>query len=160
MSVLVRGRAGSEPTFWSESNVQIDLPAVAADTDLPDVTISTLPDDIVIVRVIGVLKIRAIENTNAGGTNAIKGAQTIRIKKSTGTWGLNDVALIDLTDNLWLVAASTRESGDVVWGDNDVSSVVDGNATYNIRFENALVDLASLRLNGVLVGLKVEYQRG
>ncbi len=64
---------------------------------------------------------------------------------------------IDLTDDMWTVAGSTRESGDILIGDNDVKSEVDGNGTYNLRFENALVDLASLRLNDVLVGLRFYY---
>ena len=52
------------------------------------------------------------------------------------------------------MAASTRESGDVLIGDNDVKATVDGDGTYNLQFANALVDLASLRLNDVMIGLR------
>jgi len=142
--------------FWSGVDDVIDLPAVAADVDLPDVVVAGLPSG-TLVRVVVLLKVRALENTNAGGPNAINGAQNIRIKKSTGTWGVDDVAAIDLTDNMWTMLASTREAGDVVVGDNDVKAEVDGNGTYNLRFENALVDLASLRLNDVLTGLRFYY---
>jgi len=31
---------------------------------------------------------------------------------------------------------------------------VDGDGTYNLQFANALVDLASLRLNDVMIGLR------
>lgn len=146
--------------FWSDSDDVISLPAVAADIDLPDIVVSGIPTGVALVRVVAILKVRAIENTNAGGDNAIDGAQAIRVMKSTGTWGVDDLAAIDLPDNLWTVAASTRESGDVLIGDNDLKSKVDGNATYNLRFENALVDLANLQLNDVLVGLRFYFTTG
>lgn len=136
--------------FWSDLDDVIDLPVVAADTDLPDVVVSGLPSGISLVRVVAILKVRAIENTNAGGTNGIKGAQNIQVQKGAGAW----VTAINLADNQWLVAASTRESGDVLIGDNDVKATVDGDGTYNFQFASALVDLASLRLNDVLVGLR------
>ena len=146
--------------FWSNHDDVIDLPAVAADTALPDVVVSGLPAGISLVRVVAILKVRAIENTSASGANAINGAQAVRVKKSTGAWGTDDLAAIDLPDNLWTVAASTRESGDVLIGDNDVKAEVDGNATYNLRFENALVDYANLRLNDVMVGLRFYFTTG
>lgn len=147
----------SELTFWSDSDDSITLPAVAADTDLPDVVVSGIPTGVTLIRVEVILKVRAIENTSASGSNAINGAQAIRVKKSTGTWGTDDIAAIDLPDNLWTVGASTRESGDILIGDNDIKGEVDGDGTYNFRFEDALVDLASLQLNDVLVGLKFYF---
>jgi len=146
-------------TFLSTINAQINLPAAAADTNLPDVVISGLPAGFTLDKVLVFVIIRAIENTNAGGANAIEGAQNIRIKKSTGAWGVDDVIAIPLTDNMWTVAASTREFGDVIGGDDahDVKSEVDGNATYNLRFEDANVDLDFLRLNDVQVLIKVWY---
>jgi len=137
-------------TFFSDVDDVIDLPASATDTDLPSIVLPNISGTIVSVR-IGI-KVRMMENTSASGANAINGAQDIRIKKSTGAWGTDDVAAINLADNQWGVAASTREGGDVQVGDNDVASEVDAlNATYNLRFENALVDYASLRLNDVQV---------
>jgi len=38
-----------------------------------------------------------------------------------------------------------------------VKGEVDGNATYNLRFEDAVVDYASLRLNDVIVGLRFYF---
>jgi len=146
-------------TFLSVIDDVIDLPAAAADTNLPDVVISGLPAGFTLDKVLVFLIVRAIENTNAGGANAIEGAQNIRIKKSTGAWGVDDIIAIPLTDNMWTVAASTREFGDVIGGDDahDVKSEVDGNATYNLRFEDANVDLDFLRLNDVQVLIKVWY---
>ena len=146
-------------TFLSVIDDVIDLPAAAADTNLPDVVISGIPAGATLDKVLVFLIVRAIENTNAGGSNAIEGAQNIRIKKSTGAWGVDDIIAIALTDNMWSVAASTREFGDVIGGDDahDVKSEVDGNATYNLRFEDANVDLDFLRLNDVQVIIKVWY---
>jgi len=145
--------------FLSVIDDVIDLPAAAADTNLPDVVISGLPAGATLDKVLVFLIVRAIENTNAGGSNAIEGAQNIRIKKSTGAWGVDDIIAIPLTDNMWTVAASTREFGDVIGGDDahDVKSEVDGNATYNLRFEDANVDFDFLRLNDVQVLIKVWY---
>lgn len=143
--------------FWSDTDGIIDLPAGATDVDLPNVVVSSLPASATLMRVVAVFKCRHIENTNAGGANAIKGAQAIRVKKSTGAWGVDDIVAINLIDNMWMVAASTREGGDVVEGGNDIKGEVDGDATYNFRFEDALVDLASLRLNDVQMGIKVYF---
>ncbi|KKM64548.1 hypothetical protein LCGC14_1500310 [marine sediment metagenome] len=153
-------KAVSSLAFRSTADDVIDLPAVAADTALPDVVVTGIPSGVSLIRVVAVLKVRAIENTSGSGANAIKGAQAIRVKKSTGAWGTDDLAAIDLPDNLWTVAASTRESGDVLGGENDVKAEVDGNATYNLRFENALVDYASLRLNEVQVALHFDFTTG
>lgn len=144
-------------TFWSDVDDSISLPAVAADTNLPDIVINGIPSGSTLVRVVVVLVIRAIENTSASGANAINGAQNIRVKKSTGAWGTDDVIALNLADNQWTVAASTREYGDVKIGDNDVKTEVDGDATYNLRFEDALVDYANLQLNDVQVGLRVWF---
>jgi len=144
--------------FWSNSLDVIDLPAAAADKNLPDVVVAGIPSGATVLRVVAMLKVRAIENTSATGANAIQGAQAIRVKKSTGSWPGS--AAIDLADNLWTVALSTRDPGDVPIGDNHIKSLVTGDGTYNLRFEDALVDYAVLRLNDVLVGLRFFLQAG
>ena len=155
MSMLTKSRPQARQTvdFWSDVDDVVDLPAVAADTALPSVVVSGLPTGLTLDRVVAMLKTRAIENTNAGGTNAINGAQNIQVRKGAGAW-LN---AINLTDNQWLVAASTRESGDVLIGDNDLKATVDGDATYGFQIDEALVDFANLRLNDVIVGLRFYF---
>lgn len=147
--------------FWSDLDNVIDLgPSEPTDVNLPNVVVSGLPSGISLVRVVTILKVRAIENTSATGANAIDGAQAIRVKLSTHTWGTHDLAAINLPDNLWTVAASTRESGDVLVGDNDVKSEVSVNGTYNFRFEDQVVDYDQLRLNDVMVGLRFYFTTG
>lgn len=140
--------------FWSVPIDVINLPASPTDTNLPDVVVSGLPTGISLIRVVAMLKVRAIENTSAAGTNGINGTQYIRVKPNAGQWGVADIAAIQLLDNQWLLALSTRESGDLLIGSYDLKATVNGNGTYNFRFEDALVDLANLRLNDVLVGLR------
>lgn len=143
--------------FWSDVDDEILLPAAAADRDLPDIVVAGLPSDIVLTRVVLLLKVRAIENTSALGTNGVKVAQTIKVKQSAQAWGAA-ITAIDMVDNMWLVAASTREAGDVVIGDNDIKATVSGNGTYNVRWISALVDLANLVLNDVQVGFRIFWE--
>lgn len=143
--------------FWSDVDDVIDLPAAAADTALPDIVVAGLPTGIVVTRAVLIAKVRAIENTNSGGANAVKAAQVIEIKKSTQAW-VDAITAINMADNMWTMAASAREAGDVVVGDNDIKATVDGNATYNVQWADALVDLASLRLNDVQVGLRIFWE--
>jgi hypothetical protein len=143
-------------TWFSDVSAAIDLPATAANVNLPNIMLPNITGTI--VRVYVGIKFRMIENSSASGANAIQGAQNVRIKKSDGNWGVDDVAAINLIDNQWTVAASTREGGDVQIGDNEVASEIDVfNATYNLRFENADVDYDVLRLNDVQVFLIVEW---
>lgn len=149
------GGGGGALEFWSQYDDAITLPAVAANIDLPNVVVAGLTATQIPSRVIVMVKCRVIENTSGAGTNAFNGAQAIRIKISTGAWGADDITAINITDNQWLVPAAIREMGDVMEGDVDVSTVVTGNGTYNLRFALALVDLASLVLSDVQVGFKI-----
>lgn len=143
--------------FWSDIDDEILLPAAAADRDLPDIVVAGLPSDIVLTRVVLLLKVRAIENISALGTNGVKIAQTIKVKQSAQAWGAA-ITAIDMVDNMWLVAAETREAGDVVIGDNDIKATVSGNGTYNVRWISALVDLDNLKLSDVQVGFRMFWE--
>ena len=143
--------------FWSAIDDIITLTTATTNVNLPDITIADMPTNTTIVRVVGMIKMRALNNTNAA-TNAINGASVINIKKSTGAWATDDVLLINIADNIWSTAASTKEGGMLIEGTNDATSEVDGNATYNLRFNgNIFVDGNNLELIDVLVGLKVYF---
>jgi len=143
--------------FWSDVDDQINLPAVAADEPLPDIVVAGLPSNISLTRVALLMKVRAIENTNAGASNAVNGAQVIEVKESSEAWAAA-ITAINMVDNMWEVAASTREAGDVVIGDNDIKATVTGNGTYNVQWASALVDLANLRLSDVQVGFRIFWE--
>jgi hypothetical protein len=143
--------------FWSDLDDIINLTTATTNVDLPNVVVANLPANTTILRVIGLIKVRAMEDTS-GATNAINGANTVKVKKSTGAWGVDDVALIDIVDNIWSTSASTKEGGMIIEGDNNASGEVDGNATYNIRFNgNIFADGNNLNLIDVAVGLKVYF---
>jgi hypothetical protein len=158
----LEGKAGSPAhmDFWSVPDDVINLPASPADIDLPDVEVAGIPAGLTVVRVVAILKTRIIENTSGSGSNAINGSQVIRVKKSSGDWGVDDIDAVSLPDNLWTIAASTREMGDLLIGSSDVKSQVDSSGTYNFRFEQARVDLNYLRLNDVMVGLRFYMKIG
>jgi hypothetical protein len=152
--------------FWTkmeDSSPTITIPAVAADLTFPDVVIDALPTNATIVKVECMLKYRYQEDTS-GGANAIDGAnKTIRVKKSTGGWGTDDLIAIKFPDNSLDTDASTKEGGDVLFGGLDVKAEVDGAATYNFRSDETnrsdaiVVDTASLVLGDVQMGIRVHY---
>ncbi len=143
--------------FWSDVDDEIDLPAVAADTALPSIVVAGLPSGITLTRVVLLLKARAIENTNGGGPNAVNGAQVIEVKGSGEAWAAG-ITAINMADDMWTVAASTREAGDVVIGDNDIKATVSEDGTYNVQWADARVDLASLRMSDVQVGVRMFWE--
>ena len=143
--------------FWSALDDIITLTTATTNVNLPDITIADIPANTTILRVVGMFKCRAFNNTSVA-VNAINTAAVINIKKSTGAWAVDDVALINIADNIWSTAASTKEGGMLIEGTNDAASEVDANATYNLRFNgNVFVDGNNFELIDVLVGLKVYF---
>lgn len=149
--------------FWSAPEDNITVTNAAADLDFPNITISGLPSGLTIQKVVLILTIRALFDTS-GADNYINGAsKTLRIKKSTGSWGTDDIVAITFVQNSLYTIASTKEPGVVLIGTAELSSVVDGDATYNIRSEetnrgDAIVAAgADLELYDIQVGLRVFY---
>jgi len=142
-------------SFYSEVQISVTIPAAAADTNLPNVVLPNIRGTIREVYV--GLKFRMIENTNVAA-NKMDTAQAVRIKENGGAWGVDDLAAINIVDDQWAVALSTREGGDVQVGTINVAAEVNAfNATYNVRFEDANADVASLVLYDVQVFLIVTY---
>lgn len=143
--------------FWSAKQATTTITGAASDVNVPDIVVSQIPANATILRVIGLFLCRAMEDTS-GAANAINGAINIRIKKSTGVWDTDDIVLIPIVDNQWAVAAATKEGGDgQVAEDNDASGEVDGNATYNVRFDGVQADGANLVLIDAQVGVRVYF---
>lgn len=141
--------------FWSITDDVLDLPAAAANVACSDIVVSGLPAGATVIKALGRLQFRKIANLNAGGDNAIQGAQNMEIKKSTGSF----ITFLPLVDNQWLLAASTSEGGGIFTADdaNDCKTQVDANATYNVQFTNADVDFDTLTLYDIKVGLKIWF---
>ncbi len=143
--------------FWSAIDDIITLTTATTNVDLPNIIIADIPTNTTITRVTGMFKCRAFNNTSVA-TNAINGASTINIKKSTGVWATDSILLINIADNVWNTSASTKEGGMLVEGNNNASTKVNTNATYNLRFNgNIFVDGNNLELIDVIVGLKIYF---
>jgi len=150
--------------FWSDLQATVTIGSTAADISFPDVVVSGIPADATIERAVLMLKYSKKEDTS-GSDNAVNGTnKTIRIKKSTGSWGTDDIVAIDIPDNTLLTSASSKEGGDIIEGDNDIKSVVDGDGTYNIMSEQTnrgdaiVVDGNNLILRDVQVGIKIYFK--
>jgi len=145
--------------FWSDPSEEEQLGAAAATIALPDVTVADLPSGATVVRAIAMFKFRMIENTNAGA-NKLNGAtvastsQVIQVRDDTpGTW--RDA--INFADDMFGLAATTRESGDAQIGSIDIAVEVDGNDTYNFQWLLSRADLDNLNFNDCQTGLRVLY---
>jgi hypothetical protein len=98
-------------------------------------------------------KYRVIENTNAA-VNKLTGAQVIQIRQDSPTaWA----DAINFLDDQFGMAASTIQGGDVFIGAIDVAVTVDGNDTYNLQWDEAVADQASINFNDVQVGLRIWF---
>lgn len=153
----IKSRNVSMMEFWSDNDDVVTLAPLATNVALPNVTVSNLPSGISIISVTGMIDIREFYN-NSANANAINGAALIKVKKSTGAWGTDDVALINIPDNSFPMAPSSIHAARTYVGDNNASSEVDANATYNLRFDgNCAVDYSFLYLRDVATGLKVYF---
>lgn len=149
--------------FWSGNQDKITIPGAATNIDFPDVVVDGIPVGVTIFRVVALLKVRAIKDTSGEANYIDQAGKALRVKKSTGSWGADDVVAINFDQNQWYIEASSKEGGDVLIGDNDIANEVDANATYNFRSEqvnrldaiSALVD--NLELYDVQVGLRIWY---
>ena len=147
------GRAVLYMDFWSDIDDSVTVNNVAADTALPDVTVSGLPAGATILRVVAMLMFRAVEDSS-GGANQVNGAQMIEVRDDTpGTW----TDAIDIVDNAFEVAANAKEGGTVIIGDRDIKSEVDADDTYNFQWDEAAVDAASMEFFDVQTGLRIYF---
>jgi hypothetical protein len=157
------GRKFSLVDFWSLPTNKITIASAADDLDFPDIVVSGLPTGFTAQRVVLILAVRALNDTS-GADNYINAAnKTLRIKKSTGIWGTDDVAGITFANQSFYCRASSKEPGPVIVGATDIKSNVDGNATYNVMSNqtqrgDAILALANnLELYDIQVGIRVFY---
>jgi len=146
---------------WSAPANKITISDVAADLAFPDIVVAALPSSLTIKKVVLVLSVRALADISAAD-NYIDGAdKTLRIKKSSGAWGVDDVVGITFPNQGLYCKASAKESGPVIIGDTDLSALVNANGTYNVASRqsvsgDAMVAFgASLELYDIQVGLRI-----
>lgn len=142
--------------FWGNTIEELQLTsALQANLALAgaDVVIAGIPAGSVIIRVIVMFLCRAIENTNAAA-NKLNGAQNIEVNFGGGAFA----DAINFADDLFGVAAITREMGTVVIGDNDMSATVTGNGTCTFRIDAARADQNNLNFNDYQMGVRVYFR--
>ena len=147
-------RIMSSMDFWGDTTEELQLTNVAqANLTLGgNVVIAGIPAGATITRVVAMFMCRAIENTNAAA-NKLLGAQNIQVNFAAGAF----VNAINLADDLFAVALSTREMGTVIIGDNDVKTTVTGNGTCTFQIDSAQADVANLNFNDYSIGVRVYF---
>jgi len=140
-------------TFWSLPQEEVAIPAVAADQALPDVIITDLPAGASIERATCIFVYSNKENSNAA-VNKLNGAQEIQVRTDAPSAWANCIIFLD---NLFTLAASTREGGGVIFGTMDVLATITGNDTYNFQWNEALADQDSIKFNDVQMGIQIWY---
>ncbi len=150
--------------FWSAPVNKLTIASAAADITFPNIVVVGLPAGFTLKRVVLILTCRAIKDTS-GTDNKVNAAnKTLRVKKSTGAWGVDDVIGITFDQNSLYCAASTKEAGPTIIGSADIESAVDNNATYNVMSNqtnrgDAVAALGNnLELYDVQVGLRIWFQ--
>ena len=143
--------------FWSGYEDLITITGTSSDITLPSVTVLGIPSGATFLRVLVMLKYRTLEDTSAVDNKlSTAGPVTPAVQvKETVSGSFTDA--ITLIDDMFQIAASTREGGDVLIGNTDVKSEVDANDTYALQLDDVLADGANLLLRDVQVGLRIEW---
>jgi len=146
---------------WSAPANKITISNVAADLTLPDIVVAALPSGLTIKKAVLVLSVRALADISAADNYINGAAKTIRIKRSSGAWGVDDMVGITFPNQGLYCKASAKEAGPVIIGDTDLSALVNANGSYNVASRqtvsgDALVAFgASLELYDIQVGLRI-----
>lgn len=142
--------------FWGDTVKLLQLTGVLqANLALTgaDVDIAGIPAGVTITRVVVMFMCRAIQNTNAGAANMLDGIQHIEVNFDGGAF----TDAITFADDIYEVAADTREMPPLAIGKIDVKATVTGNGTCTFRIDAAKADLANLNFNDYQVGVRVYF---
>jgi len=150
------GRVLCVMDFWSDLREEVAVTGAQSTIALSPVTIADLPAGATIVRAIALFKFRVVENIFAG-VNRLDAAAALPIQVDDGA-ATGYVTAIDFVDDAFTLAASIREGGDIIIGDNNIAARVDGNDTYPFRWLNAKADQNNIQFNDVQVGLRIWYR--
>ena len=154
MSLLIKIPLMSWLDLWSAYLAQIVLSTSAGDKPLPSITITGLPAGLIIARAVMMLKYRTIENTNAA-INSVSGVQNIQAQKAVGGSWITGIAL---GGGECSVPASTRETGDVMMGTDDISAQVPANgAAVNFKWTSGKAAQNNLNFNDIQIGLRIRF---
>ncbi len=158
--------------FWSGPGAGVSIGATPADIVWLSVSIPAfggLPAGATITRVVAMLKVKAIGDSSGSDNYIVEANKYIRIIKSGGTWGTDDIVALVFVADQWYTTANAKENGDVIIGEpaDDLSSVVDGagdydfvsaeTATYGSRGDAPYAAGDTLDLYDFEIGLRVYF---
>lgn len=131
-----RVKNGIHMMQFAGNSAVVVVTGTGTDLDFPSVTIAGIPSGATLLRVDAILAVGSTFDTSAS-ENQIKTGTTdyIHVKKSTGAWGTDDIQAIQVPALAFETGADAYGSGGVIFGNTDLKSEVDGNATYNFRSE-------------------------
>ena len=143
--------------YWGDIVPVITLGSVATDINLPDIDLDILPLGLEVKHAHLMFAPRVIEYANGNlQSNAIDGTQYITIKEQSDTWSSALNGLL-LPDGLYEIQKNAEQNGGVFVSSLDVHSLLNGNGTYNLRFENGKVDANYLVFRDVQVGMRLHF---
>ncbi|MDD5060790.1 MAG: hypothetical protein PHN44_00720 [Candidatus Marinimicrobia bacterium] len=142
---------------WSETQLDLTIPAAAGTLVLPNVAV-VIPDGITIVKARAILASRVIYNSNVA-LNKLNGAtvaatsQVIQIQKGAGAWS----DAINFIDDELSQAGLIRDAGVCIPGTINLSAIITGSDTYSFRWLLARADLDSIILQDVKMAIQYSY---
>lgn len=144
--------------FWSDVGLSVTVTGgqTTVTTGLNNVVVADLPSGMTVVRAYAMMKFRMVENTHATIVNKLDAASALPMQlDDVGNTGM--FTCLDFADDIFTLAAVTKEGGDVIIGDIDVTARVDGNDTYDFQWLNAKADQNNLVFHDVQMGLRIWY---
>ncbi len=148
--------------FWSSPQNEVQISSGGIDLSLPSITIEGLPDGIVIVRAIAMLKFRMIENTSASPNNLDGDSMPDMSQVIQFTDGLSGTLYdaIYFADGQFSIEKETTEGGDVCIGNINIAGInqVNGNGTYSFYWLQAKSIEDSLNLKDIQLGIRLWYR--
>lgn len=159
-AALVAGQARElySMDFWSVPGLSVTVTATQSTitTGLNNVVVADLPSGMTVVRAIAMMKFRMVANIHATIANKLDAASALPMQvDDSGNTGM--LTCLDFADDLFTLAASLREGGDVIIGDIDIKARVDGNDTYDFQWLNAKADQNNIVFHDVQMGLRIWY---
>ncbi len=146
--------------FWSTFSKDaccesvFTITSTATDQSLPSVTVRKIPVGATISEVNALLKYRIVKDTSAA-QNSLKlaGTEHIQVDKS----GCTFIDAIELVKGMMEVEACDESGGDVWVGSINISSEVNGNDTYEFRWEGSDAIGSNLEVRDLQTGLRVYF---
>ncbi len=152
----------SSMDFWSIPDDEVSIGAAPATIALPSVMIAGLPSGATVVRVVAMVNIRQIRNSDIGNPNWLDGntvpgtSQVFQVRKDTpGTWR-DAMKFVDF--QFYGQVGDSYYNGYSIVGTLDVSNEVDSDDTYEFQFLLSKANADHLFWFDVHTGLRVYFK--